>query len=112
MRIYIGSTTAEGCEVKVKNIQHGRWRFTALKPRLDVVNHSPAGFAWGYGGSGPAQLALALLLDAGLRPRQTEALHQQFKWDVIIHLNQDLGWEMTDRDVLLWVESQPREDAA
>lgn len=27
-----------------------------------VRNHSPDGFAWGYGGSGPAQLALAILL--------------------------------------------------
>lgn len=27
-----------------------------------VWNHSPDGFNWGYGGSGPAQLALALLL--------------------------------------------------
>ena len=23
---------------------------------LDVVNHSPSGFEWGYAGSGPAQL--------------------------------------------------------
>jgi hypothetical protein len=28
-----------------------------------VVNHSPTGFSWGSGGSGPAQLALALLLE-------------------------------------------------
>ena len=27
-----------------------------------VYNHSPDGFAWGYGGSGPAQLALAIML--------------------------------------------------
>jgi len=27
-----------------------------------VRNHSPDGFAWGYGGSGPAQLALAICL--------------------------------------------------
>lgn len=27
-----------------------------------VWNHSPDGFNWGYGGSGPAQLALAILL--------------------------------------------------
>jgi hypothetical protein len=25
-------------------------------------NHSPDGFNWGYGGSGPAQLALAIML--------------------------------------------------
>ena len=30
---------------------------------LDVVNHSPNGFEWGYTGSGPAQLACGLLLD-------------------------------------------------
>jgi len=34
-----------------------------LNPRLDLWNHSPTGFEWGYGGSGPAQLALALLAD-------------------------------------------------
>jgi hypothetical protein len=31
---------------------------------LTLRNHSPTGFEWGYAGSGPAQLALALLLDA------------------------------------------------
>ena len=33
------------------------------KPSQKIWNHSPTGFEWGYGGSGPAQLALALLLD-------------------------------------------------
>ncbi len=52
-----------------------------------VYNHSPDGFNWGYGGSGPAQLALAILLkftdkDTALR------LHQEFKWDVIAKLPQ------------------------
>jgi hypothetical protein len=28
-------------------------------------NHSPDGFNWGYGGSGPAQLAVTLCLEAG-----------------------------------------------
>jgi hypothetical protein len=28
-----------------------------------VYNHSPDGFNWGYSGSGPAQLALAILLE-------------------------------------------------
>lgn len=30
---------------------------------LKIRNHSPDGFEWGYGGSGPSQLALAILLD-------------------------------------------------
>ena len=32
-----------------------------LAERQDLKNHSPAGFEFGYGGSGPAQLALAML---------------------------------------------------
>jgi hypothetical protein len=35
-----------------------------LPPRLDLRCHSPTGFEWGYGGSGPCQLALALLAHA------------------------------------------------
>ena len=31
---------------------------------FDVRDHSPTGFEWGYGGSGPAQLALSILQEA------------------------------------------------
>lgn len=47
-----------------------------------IINHSPDGFAWGYGGSGPAQLALAILLKF-LPKEDASARYQQFKWDVI-----------------------------
>lgn len=30
---------------------------------LKIMNHSPTGFSWGYAGSGPAQLALAILTE-------------------------------------------------
>lgn len=33
-------------------------------PSLAVAQHSPDGFNWGYGGSGPAQLALAVCIAA------------------------------------------------
>jgi hypothetical protein len=33
-------------------------------PLRHVVRHSPTGFSWSYGGSGPADLALSLLVDA------------------------------------------------
>jgi hypothetical protein len=38
-------------------------RMKKLPLRLDLRNHSPTGFAWGYGGSGPSQLSLAILSD-------------------------------------------------
>ncbi|RTL26956.1 MAG: hypothetical protein EKK55_07055 [Rhodocyclaceae bacterium] len=34
-----------------------------LPPRLDILNRSPDGFNWGYGGAGPTQLAVAILAD-------------------------------------------------
>ncbi|NVM21400.1 MAG: hypothetical protein HWN68_06435 [Desulfobacterales bacterium] len=52
-----------------------------------VANHSPDGFNWGYGGSGPAQLALAILLR--LLPKDKAVCrYQKFKWDVIARLPQ------------------------
>lgn len=53
---------------------------------LKLRNHSPTGFCWGYGGSGPAQLALAVLLD--ITDEETAlSNYQDFKRDVIAGLN-------------------------
>jgi hypothetical protein len=60
-------------------------RSKALPPRHDLRNHSPDGFQWGYGGSGPAQLALALLCyatDEGFAQEH----YQAFKSDVVARL--------------------------
>ncbi len=59
MKTYKGERLKEGCEVYVT--EEGK-RYP-LPMHLEIRNHSPSGFEWGYGGSGPAQLALALLAD-------------------------------------------------
>src|SRR6266850_1083137 len=38
-------------------------RTKLLDPRCDLGNNASTGFAWGFNGSGPAQLALAILID-------------------------------------------------
>lgn len=53
---------------------------------LKVCNHSPTGFAWGYGGSGPAQLALAVLLEVTNDEQVALSHYHTFKWDVIARL--------------------------
>ena len=53
-----------------------------LPLRLDLWNHSPTGFEFGYGGSGPAQLALAILADC-CGDELAVKYHQAFKWAVI-----------------------------
>jgi hypothetical protein len=52
-----------------------------------VRNHSPDGFRWGCGGSGPAQLALALLLEL---TNEDLALvwYQEVQWHLIARLPQ------------------------
>ena len=74
--------------------------FRSLPVRLDLVNHSPDGFEWGYGGSGPAQLALALLADALEDDKLADLLHQDFKWRHVASIPQDVGaWHMTADEV-------------
>lgn len=61
---------------------------------LRLRNHSPSGFEWGYGGSGPAQTALALLLDFTRDPKAALANYQDLKSSVIAGLDLD-EWELT-----------------
>lgn len=51
-----------------------------LNPRRSqaVFNHSPDGFNYGYEGSGPAQLALAIMLEL-MPERAAVRLYQDFK---------------------------------
>lgn len=44
-----------------------------------IRNHSPDGWNWGYGGSGPAQTALGLCLHLFGNRFVAEALYQRFK---------------------------------
>jgi len=55
-----------------------------VKPEASqkLINHSPDGFAWGYGGSGPSQLSLAILLHF-LNPENAMDKYQDFKWAII-----------------------------
>ena len=57
-----------------------------LNPRRDLWNHSPSGFEWGYCGSGPAQLALAILADHCGNDKEALNLYQRFKWAVVAEL--------------------------
>jgi hypothetical protein len=69
-----------------------------LNPRRDLWNHSPTGFEWGYGGSGPAQLALALLADHCGDDEQALNLYQRFKWAVIAELP-CRHWTLTSEEI-------------
>lgn len=68
--LYVGTRCNGEINVSVRD-RNGDDQPSRLPVRLDLVNHSPDGFEWGYLGSGPAQLAFALCLHvlAGDVPR-------------------------------------------
>ena len=80
-----------------------------LNPRHDLQNHSPTGFAWGYGGSGPAQLALAILADATGSDELALRYYQTFKFQKIAALDRG-AWEIDSAEVTAWVEQQSGDD--
>ena len=62
------------------------WNSTDDLPwRLDLRNHSPSGFEWGYMGSGPAQLALAICAYA-LGDERAESAYQDVKDQIVAGL--------------------------
>jgi hypothetical protein len=75
-----------------------------------VRNHSPDGFCWGYAGSGPAQLALAIMLEFVDKER-AQKLYQQFKFDVIAKLNKDEDFIILSDEVSRWIEIQEDKNA-
>ena len=91
---FIGIRTNAGCDVWVS--EDGR--IQRLRPRLDLRRHSPIGFEWGYGGSGPAQLALAILATWSCNDRFALKHYQDFKFRVIGRLCHD-AWELSGEDI-------------
>lgn len=77
------------------------------KYSLAVRNHSPTGFEWGYQGSGPAQLALAILLEETDR-ETAERYYQRFKREVIAHLERPEHWTLTSLIVQDWLADSMR----
>jgi hypothetical protein len=89
---YEGCRTRMGCMVSVNGRQ--------LKKRLDLRNHSPDGFNWGYGGSGPAQLALAILAQE-FGDEKAQRHYQLFKREVIAGLGNQ--WSMSSYYLDEWM---------
>ena len=71
-----------------------------LGERHDLRNHGPDGFEWGYGGSGPAQLALAIATDH-FGDERGQQLYQDLKWALVARIVGDT-WELTSAAIDDW----------
>lgn len=90
-----GEAVSLGCVVEV----HDEERSYPLPPRNDIRDHSPTGFEWGFAGSGPAQLALALVADACGRRLAISSIYQKVKFRLVAHLPHD-GWTLSEQQVV------------
>ena len=96
-RHYVGQKTPDGgCEVLVldRDVPGGGY---PLDPRFDLRRHAD-GFNFGYAGSGPAQLGLALLADALGDDERAMRAYQDFKFKVVARWEGD-RFEVSEEDV-------------
>lgn len=84
------------CSAVVHDHDSGKTR--GLPPRNDLRDHSPDGFAWGYGGSGPSQLSLAILCDHFGDDAKALRLYQDFKFFRIAPEESD-RWQITSDEI-------------
>jgi hypothetical protein len=95
MKVYRGTRTADGgCVVTVNG------RLLDPAPSQRVRNHSPDGFNFGCQGSGPAQLALAILLDL-TDPAEAEDSYQDFKRQFVANWTDP--WVLTEAEAREWL---------
>lgn len=108
MKIYEGArSNSKGAVVIVRFEHQGEKHTRTLDPRHDLRNHSPDGFEWGYLGSGPAQLALAICADVLGDDERAQRVYQQFKEREIAPIKDD-DWTLTEttaRDVIAEIEA-------
>ena len=81
-------------------------RLEKLDLALELKNHSPTGFCWGYGGSGPAQLALALLYNVTGDKDLSLELYQDFKRDVIARLDINTDWVIAKKEIEEYIKTK------
>ncbi|QJX00245.1 DUF6166 domain-containing protein [Frigoriglobus tundricola] len=98
MNIYSGERSATG---RIRVRVNGR----PLNPRSsqDPNNGAEDGFGWGFAGHGPAQLALAILLDVTGDSDADEFDQRDFQRQFVAQWGD--RWQITDVQVREWLET-------
>lgn len=101
MIVYKGVKDNSGGPKTVFKVKDGVPKILNPARSINVFNHSPDGFQWGYQGSGPAQLALGLLLDVTDDIELSKHLHQEFKRAFVANFLDE--WELDETDIKDWI---------
>ena len=103
-RSYVGDRAGTGRAVRIIDGVGGPTRWLDPRPSQRLRNHSPDGFEWGYAGSGPAQLALAIVLD--VYPEEiAQRFYQDFK-EAFIARADKAGFTIQEEDVRQFIQGR------
>ncbi len=106
---YIGKIEGE-----VRNIYYKNGNYIAkLELNLDIVNHSPDGFSWGYLGSGCSQSAFSILYHLLKEVKKINdyreeslRLYMKFKEDYISQEDMNKGFCYNAKELYEWYLKQ------
>ena len=90
MKTYQAKRLPGGCSVTVDG--------APLDQRIDLRQLSSSGFEWGYEGSGPQQLALAILADH-FDDDNSALTHHKVFMEVVISVMQSDEWTLTTEQI-------------
>lgn len=80
-------------------------------PLKHFCRHSPDGFEWGYGGSGPSDTALSIMVNyfnhRGMENAvgRADLCYQDFKWEFIANAPED-GFVISEKQIEDWLKKQ------
>ncbi len=89
MKVFSGTREGERVRVTVDG--------QPLDPRVDLRDFKASGFEWGYEGSGPSQLALAILAEHS-GPQAALGNYRQFVQAIIAEIEADT-WQLTSTEI-------------
>lgn len=102
IRVYRGLRLPDGtAKVEAgKLTANARPPMREVEPLKHLVRHSPDGYNWGYGGSGPSDLARSIIGDTMGTDSPPAHVYQQFKGKVIASFDPTKGWRLTSYEIL------------
>lgn len=101
MKTYYGDNQSVGGQIITVMFDESDGKTSYPLPH--IVRHSPDGFQWGYGGSGPADAALSILHDC-VGEKDANNFYQEFKWDFIAGAGNKL--KIKEEDIKSWLQKK------
>lgn len=94
------------CNPKTGQVHIGGILLDPKPSQEEIYNHSPDGFNWGYWGSGPMQLAMAICLHYTNDQGWTKKHYQNMVYDIIVNWPKDKMVRVPEKNIKDWIKKR------